>query len=67
MSLLGLAIVGSLDLKELVLAALLIPALELGFLTSRVLHQRLDPSHWRPAVLAVCSAGALVLLVRSLF
>ncbi|MEP6665128.1 MAG: sulfite exporter TauE/SafE family protein [Nocardioidaceae bacterium] len=67
MSLVGLAIEGELDVGELVLAVILLPGLVLGFVVSRVLHRRVDPSHLRPGILFVCSIGAVVLLVRSLF
>ncbi len=67
LSLVGLGIDGSLDVEEFLLALLLLPALVLGFLVSWVLHNRVDPGHWRSAVLGVCAFGALVLLVRSLF
>jgi hypothetical protein len=46
---------------------LMVPCLVVGFVISRALH-RVVPRHLvRVAVLFVCGASAVVLLVRSLF
>ena len=65
LSLVGLGVTGSLERSTFYLALLLVPCLVLGFVMSRVLHRRLRREHVRPAVLAVCAASAVVLLVRS--
>ncbi len=66
LSLIGLGLAGSLELRELVLAVLLLPALVAGFLFSKVLRRRVDPGHLRWGILAVCATGAVALVVRSL-
>lgn len=66
LSLGGLGVAGALEVRELLLAALLAPGLLVGFLVSNVLRRRVDPNHIRVGVLAVCGLSALVLLVRSL-
>lgn len=65
LSLVGLGVTGSLEASTFYLALLLLPCLVLGFVLSRVLHRRLRREHVRPAVLVVCAASAVVLLVRS--
>ena len=66
LSLVGLAIGGALHGRELEVAVILSPTLALGFVASRLLHRRVDPTHLRTGVLAVCALGSVVLLVRSL-
>jgi uncharacterized membrane protein YfcA len=66
LSLAGLAIGGSLHRHELAVALTLSPMLGFGFITSRLLHRRVDPVHLRAGVLIVCAAGSLVLLIRSI-
>lgn len=66
MSLVGLGLGGQLHLRWLGLALLLSPALLVGFGVAVPLRSRLPVAVVRPAILAVCAASALVLLVRSL-
>lgn len=66
LSLGGLAVGGQLAWRDLGVAVLLLPALVAGFGISRVLHRHVDTRHLRAGILLVCSAGAVVLLVRSL-
>lgn len=66
LSLIGLAVAGSLEVRELLLSLLFAPCLVAGSAVSVVLRRRVDPGHIRYGVLAVCGASALVLLVRSL-
>ncbi len=66
LSLAGLGLGGTLHGRELGVALVLCPVLGLGFLTSRLMHRRVDPVHLRSGVLAVCALGSLVLLVRSI-
>ncbi len=66
LSLVGLGLAGSLDVRELLLALLLVPCLLAGFGVSRVLSRRVDHDNIRVGVLGVCGVSALALLVRSL-
>lgn len=66
LSILGLSITGSMTRAELVTAVALVPFLGLGYLASLPLRSRLHGSRTRGAVLLVCAASALTLLVRSL-
>lgn len=66
LSLVGLGIGGELHLHYLWLAVALSPALLVGFAAAVPLRARLPVEVVRPAILAVCAASALVLLVRSL-
>jgi uncharacterized protein len=66
LSLVGLGIAGQLRLDTLLLAVLLCPLLVLGQLLSMPVRRRLPEKAVRAAVLAVCAASALALLVRSL-
>lgn len=66
MSLAGLGVAGALAVRDGLLALLLVPCLVIGFGLSRLLHGRVHARHLRPAVLAVCAASAMALLVRSL-
>ena len=65
LSLAGLALAGQLDLRRALLAACLAPVLPFGAVLGRVLRRRLPEDRVRGAVLLLCAASALVLLVRS--
>jgi uncharacterized protein len=65
-SLVGLAISGDLELHQVAVAGLLLPAVGLGVLLGVPLRRRLPADVVRPAVLAVSAVSALVLIVRSL-
>jgi uncharacterized protein len=65
LSLAGLWLGGALHLRDLVLAAVLAPFLLLGFAAAGPVRGRIDVGHTRKAVLAVCAASAIALLVRS--
>jgi uncharacterized membrane protein YfcA len=66
MSLTGLWVGGRLEVRVLLLALTLTPCLALGAWLGRLLHGRVADRTIRYAVLALCAASALVLLVRSL-
>jgi uncharacterized membrane protein YfcA len=66
LSLAVLALAGQLELREALLAACLVPVLPFGAALGRALRKRLPERHVRGAVLLVCAASAVVLLVRSL-
>jgi hypothetical protein len=66
MSLVGLGVSDQLAWRDLQLAVLLVPVLVLGFATSGPIRRHVDAGHTRAAVLVVCAASAVVLLVRSL-
>ncbi len=66
LSLAGLALAGQLDLRRALLAACLAPVLPFGAALGHALRRRLPERRVRGAVLLVCAASALVLLVRSL-
>ena len=66
LSLAGLALAGQLEPHRALLAACLTPVLPFGAALGRVLRTRLPEHHVRGAVLLVCAASAVVLLVRSL-
>jgi uncharacterized membrane protein YfcA len=66
LSLVGLAVTGSLERAPFVLALLFVPCLVVGFVVSRLVRRALPTAHIRPAVLGVCAASAVVLLFRSL-
>lgn len=65
MSLLGLGVGGSLEMRTLLLSLLLTPCLVVGFLLSRLLRRVVASRHIRGAVLLVCGLSAVVLLVKS--
>jgi uncharacterized protein len=65
-SLVGLSLSGDLELYQLAVAGLLLPALGLGVLVGAPLRRALPAHRVRPAVLLVSAASALVLVVRSL-
>jgi uncharacterized protein len=64
LSLAGLALGGVLEPRQFEVALLLAPALLLGFAAAGPLRRRVDAGHTRTAVLAVCAASAVALLVR---
>ena len=64
-SLLGLGLGGQLTWHDLWVAVLLSPALVAGHLLAGPLRRHLDAGYTRVAVLVLCSASALTLLVRS--
>ena len=66
LSLAGLALAGQLEPHKALLAACLAPVLPFGAVLGRTLRTRLHQQHVRGAVLLVCAASAVVLLVRSL-
>ena len=66
LSLAGLALAGQLEPHKALLAACLAPVLPFGAALGRALRKRLPERHVRGAVLLVCAASAVVLLVRSL-
>lgn len=65
-SLLGLGITGELEVSTLGLAVVLAPCLVAGFAVSRGVHGLVPRHRVRVAVLSVCAASAMVLLLRSL-
>jgi uncharacterized membrane protein YfcA len=67
LSLVGLGVAGELRLDVLLLALLLSPLLLVGVMLSVSVRRRLPRKQVRTAVLVVCAASALALLVRSLF
>lgn len=66
LSLTGLALAGGVELRDLGLALMWVPALFLGAGLAGVVRRRTDPASIRLGVLAVCAASAVALLVRSL-
>jgi uncharacterized protein len=66
LSLLGLGVTGQLDGDLTLLALLLSPILALGVAVSVPIRRRVPTRLVRAAVLTVCAASSLVLLVRSL-
>lgn len=65
-SLVGLGLTGQLEAREIWLAALFVPFLLGGLGLSRRVGRRVSPVRIRTAMLLVCAASALALLVRSL-
>lgn len=65
LSLAGLAVTGSVPLASLVVAAAVSPLLVLGVLLGARVRDRLPRERFRVAVLVVCAASAVVLLVKS--
>jgi uncharacterized protein len=65
-SITGLWWVGRFGAVELVLGVLLMPAVLLGFLLSRYTARRIDGALTRPAVLAISTLSALVIVLRVL-
>jgi uncharacterized protein len=66
MSLVALTAVGSIDREVLLFAAVLLPAMLLGFAVSGVVNGRLDKVLVRRAGLAASTAGAVLVLVQAL-
>lgn len=64
-SLLGLGLGGQLSLSHFWVSLAVLPMLFVGTLAGSRLRRRIPLARVRPAVLAVCAASALVLLVRS--
>jgi uncharacterized membrane protein YfcA len=62
----GLALAGELPGRQLRTAIVLLPCLALGFVLAGPLRRHVDAGRTRAAVLVVCAASALALLVRSL-
>jgi uncharacterized membrane protein YfcA len=67
LSLVGLGVSGGLEWSTFLLAMLMVPCLVVGFVISRALHRVVPRHRIRAAVLLVCGASAVVLLVRSVF
>ncbi|VXB46725.1 TSUP family transporter [Nocardioides sp. AX2bis] len=65
LSLGGLALGGQLDATHFWVAVALLPVLLVGTLLGSRVRQRVPAAKVRPAVLVVCAASAIVLLVRS--
>ncbi|MDH5673762.1 MAG: sulfite exporter TauE/SafE family protein [Myxococcales bacterium] len=65
MSATGLALGGLLDTQALLLAALLLPAVVVGFLLSSRILPLVDRKRTRPAVLALSSAAGIAAIVKS--
>ena len=65
-SLVAIAIGGQLDTRALLLSVVLLPGLLVGTVAGTFLRTVFPPRATRYAVLAICAASALVLLVRSL-
>ncbi len=65
-SLLALSIAGEVELGHLALAAALVPAVLLGFLTSRMFRPVLDRGWLRPAVLVFAALSGTVAIVNGL-
>jgi uncharacterized membrane protein YfcA len=65
LSLGGLAVAGELERREALVALALVPCLAAGFALASLLRPRLEGGRTRAAILAVCAASALALIVRS--
>jgi uncharacterized membrane protein YfcA len=65
-SLIGLAVAGEVERRDVWLSVLLLPCLVLGVWLARVVRRLADPGSIRAGVLVVCAASAVALLVRSL-
>jgi uncharacterized membrane protein YfcA len=65
-SLLALVSVGRFAKAELLMASTLMPGMLLGFLVSGPARQLFDRGYTRPAVLALATVGALVVLLREI-
>ncbi|NKX54764.1 sulfite exporter TauE/SafE family protein [Arthrobacter mobilis] len=66
MSLTALAWVGALDHRTLIFAALLAPAMILGFALSRILNRRLNRRRIRHVALSASTLGAILVLLQAL-
>jgi uncharacterized protein len=67
LSLLGLGLAGQGSLVDLGVACVLVPCLLAGFVVAKPLRRHVDAGRTQAAVLTVCTASAVVLLVRSVF
>lgn len=65
LSLAGLGLAGQVERHDVLIGVVLIPCLVLGTWAGTMMRTRLPEQRVRPAVLAICVASALVLLVRS--
>lgn len=65
-SLVGLWLVGALGRAEVRAGLLMVPPMLVGYALSAVVARRLDRGWTRPAVLVLCAASSLFLLVREL-
>jgi uncharacterized membrane protein YfcA len=66
LSLIGLAVSGSLDREPSLLALAMAPGVVLGYVVGRATRQLIDGEVFRRAVLVVCAVSAVILLVRSM-
>ena len=66
-SMIGLWWAGRFGAVELMLGLLMMPAVVLGFLLSRFTAGRLDRAHTRPAVLAISTISALLIVLRAMW
>lgn len=62
----ALTLAGEIGERQVKLAAMMVPAIVLGLVTARILQQRLQPSLIRPAVLVVCTATSIALVIQSI-
>jgi uncharacterized membrane protein YfcA len=65
MSVMALTLAGEIGTRQLQLAALILPSVLIGLITARRVSKHLDPTVVRPAVLALCSASAIALLIKT--
>jgi uncharacterized membrane protein YfcA len=65
LSLAGLAVAGEVRSRELLVALVLAPCLAVGFALSGPVRRHVDAGRTRRAILALCAASAVVLIVRS--
>jgi uncharacterized membrane protein YfcA len=64
-SMAGLWWAGRFGVVELILGAMMMPGVVLGFWLSRYTAGRLDVAHTRPAVLAISATSALLIMLRA--
>ena len=65
MSIAALALAGQIGTRQIQLTLLILPAVGLGVVTARLLKGYLQPGVVRPAVLVICTAAAIALLVET--
>lgn len=65
-SLIALTVTGQMPLRDVLVSAVLLPVLVAGYWTSNVVRRRVSPDRIRPALLVVCAASSVALIVRSL-
>lgn len=63
MSIAALWLAGEIGTRQLQLTALILPGVALGVVTARLVKDHLRPEVVRPAVLVICTAAAIALLV----